>query len=115
MPRIISPYDYDENILMWKYRGKISGGLFKNRVSVSLGFEAAVKLINGALKPVYESEDFRRVSDIFFVRMRTERFIVLNSTELVRELAGLGDEIKISYFLDLVNKSPSLNRIIRWE
>ena len=106
-------YDYNSSLLVWKYEGKISSWL-RNQVVVPPGFEAVVKLINGGLIPVYESDDFKKISDIFFVRIRTEKFIVLNSTELVRRVAGLGNEIEISYFMELINQSSDLSQIIRW-
>ena len=67
--------DYDPNLLMWKYKGKINRGfIYRNKVSVPHGFYAVVKQYNENFTTVFEgyTVDFREVSDIYFVRKHIE-------------------------------------------
>jgi len=120
--------DFDKNLLIWKYRGKINKGLHKNMVSVPYGFFAVVKQYDGNFTSVFGgyNVDFTAVSDIYFVRKHIEpqtwgvtdldcaepetgektfmkitgkiKFSVRDAKELVKNISGLGPEIKISYF-----------------
>jgi hypothetical protein len=106
---------YSDNLLVWKYRGKIKGGVFKNRITAPPSFDVVVKQYNKDFKTVQEgsANDLRSVSDIYFVRKRTTDFSVQNSKEIVKSIAGVGSEIEISFFLELLKNEPKLERLIK--
>ena len=134
--------DFDPHLLIWKYRGKIRRGLYRNKISVPHGFYAVVNKHDQQLKRVFEgdSDNFRNVSDIYFIRKNIEnqpwgaidiacihpenksktvmnlhgtaKFYVRDAKELVKNISSLGPEISITYFW-IEELLPQLRPIIR--